>query len=373
MPTWSAPPPASCARPSACRARSARPARASTSSGRWPRRCASGCGERTAGDHGRRPDAAANWMGPVINAAGRRSATAVPSTQLQRDGQVLCGGRLLDEGALARGYFVAPTVASAPLGHRLWRDELFLPLVLVGEVDSLDEAITRANDSDYGLTAGFYGARGRDRHASSTASRPASPTSTGRRARPPAPGPATSPSAAGRAAAAPARPSARSGTCRSTCASSRRPSSIEPPTLRGMSLPAAEAAARPAGQAPAPGAAVAAAPDAAARGRERPALGAAGAAIVGARWWTSTPASADDFHERHYNEFVTFLPYVQRFLYGDGRAQRDAGAAGSPMRLFRRRDVAPGARGVQARRCAAAAGHRACRPVSSSSTSTWCC
>src|SRR5438045_565416 len=22
------------------------------------------------------------------------------------------------------------------------------------------------------------------------------------------------------------------------------------------------------------------------------------------------------FHERHYNEFVTFLPYVQRFLYG---------------------------------------------------------
>jgi hypothetical protein len=49
---------------------------------------------------------------------------------------------------------------------------------------------------------------------------------------------------------------------------------------------------------------------------------------------------ADDFHERHYNEFVTFLPYVQRFLYGDGRAQRDAGAVGSPMRLFRRRDVA---------------------------------
>ncbi|MFO1274278.1 MAG: hypothetical protein U1F50_21870 [Rubrivivax sp.] len=48
----------------------------------------------------------------------------------------------------------------------------------------------------------------------------------------------------------------------------------------------------------------------------------------------------EGFHERHYNEFVTFLPYVQRFLYGDGRAQRGAHAAGSPMRLFRRRDVA---------------------------------
>jgi hypothetical protein len=50
--------------------------------------------------------------------------------------------------------------------------------------------------------------------------------------------------------------------------------------------------------------------------------------------------NADDFHERHYNEFVTFLPYVQRFLYGEGRAQRHASAAGSPMRVFRRRDVA---------------------------------
>ncbi len=51
---------------------------------------------------------------------------------------------------------------------------------------------------------------------------------------------------------------------------------------------------------------------------------------------------ADDFHERHYNEFVTFLPYVQRFLYGTGRVQRegDADTSGSPMRIFRRHDVA---------------------------------
>ncbi len=48
------------------------------------------------------------------------------------------------------------------------------------------------------------------------------------------------------------------------------------------------------------------------------------------------------FHERHYNEFVTFLPYVQRFLYGEGRSSRYAGDAdaGSPMRVFRRHDIA---------------------------------
>jgi hypothetical protein len=47
------------------------------------------------------------------------------------------------------------------------------------------------------------------------------------------------------------------------------------------------------------------------------------------------------FHERHYNEFVSFLPYVQRFLYGEGRARGNADGDGdSPMRIFRRHDIA---------------------------------
>ena len=47
------------------------------------------------------------------------------------------------------------------------------------------------------------------------------------------------------------------------------------------------------------------------------------------------------FQERHYNEFVTFLPYVQQLLYGEGRAQHsDSADAGPAMRVFRRRDIA---------------------------------
>ncbi len=46
---------------------------------------------------------------------------------------------------------------------------------------------------------------------------------------------------------------------------------------------------------------------------------------------------AQHFHERHYNEFVTFLPYVQRFLYGEGHGGPSAHP--SPMRVFRRHDV----------------------------------
>ncbi|MBX3607369.1 MAG: ABC transporter ATP-binding protein [Piscinibacter sp.] len=49
---------------------------------------------------------------------------------------------------------------------------------------------------------------------------------------------------------------------------------------------------------------------------------------------------SEAFHERHYNEFVTFLPYVQRFLYGEGRAAGStAPGSGSPMRVFRRHDL----------------------------------
>ena len=51
-----------------------------------------------------------------------------------------------------------------------------------------------------------------------------------------------------------------------------------------------------------------------------------------------------EFQVRHYNEFVTFLPYVQRFLYGEGRALRSSQSVGdpgaSPMRVFRRDDIA---------------------------------
>jgi hypothetical protein len=49
----------------------------------------------------------------------------------------------------------------------------------------------------------------------------------------------------------------------------------------------------------------------------------------------------DDFQERHYKEFITFLPYVQRFLYGEGMGREGpAGYGKSPIRVYRRRDVA---------------------------------
>src|SRR5262245_31599432 len=49
----------------------------------------------------------------------------------------------------------------------------------------------------------------------------------------------------------------------------------------------------------------------------------------------------ETFQERHYREFVTFLPYVQRLLYGEGSRRRSIAAYGeSPTKTYRRSDVA---------------------------------
>ena len=49
-----------------------------------------------------------------------------------------------------------------------------------------------------------------------------------------------------------------------------------------------------------------------------------------------------EFQERHYSEFVAFLPHVQRFLYGAGPAARRVRPSygDSPIKVFRRDDIA---------------------------------
>ena len=96
------------------------------------------------------------WMGPVINREAYEKYKKCLDNLVQH-GKIFTGGRQLTSGALADGYYCAPTVGTAPHDYRLWREEKFVPIVLVGEVDSVEEAIRRANASDYGLTAGFYG------------------------------------------------------------------------------------------------------------------------------------------------------------------------------------------------------------------------
>ena len=95
------------------------------------------------------------YVGPVIDErAVERYEQAVASAT---GGTVRVGGQRLTEGDFAKGTFVAPTVIDGlPADHELFKRELFLPVVTVAPVDSLDEAIGLANDTEYGLTAGIF-------------------------------------------------------------------------------------------------------------------------------------------------------------------------------------------------------------------------
>jgi 1-pyrroline-5-carboxylate dehydrogenase len=98
-----------------------------------------------------------NWMGPVINERALRKFTDAVAEAQRDGGKIEVGGQVLSADGTERGFFPTPTVVSGlPLDHRLFRDELFVPFVVVGEVDSLDEALEEANATPYGLTAGIF-------------------------------------------------------------------------------------------------------------------------------------------------------------------------------------------------------------------------
>jgi 1-pyrroline-5-carboxylate dehydrogenase len=95
------------------------------------------------------------FFGPVINE--RAVETFERAVEMARkDGSILLGGRRLREGAFARGHYVEPTLVKAPLSSRLFLDEFFVPVLAIGEIDSLAQGIEEANRAEYGLTAGLF-------------------------------------------------------------------------------------------------------------------------------------------------------------------------------------------------------------------------
>jgi 1-pyrroline-5-carboxylate dehydrogenase len=97
------------------------------------------------------------YLGPVISEDAVRTFERAVERATTDGGTILTGGRRLTEGELAHGYFVEPTVIDGlPVTHPLFSEELFVPITVVGEVMTLDEAIELANGTEYGLTAGIF-------------------------------------------------------------------------------------------------------------------------------------------------------------------------------------------------------------------------
>ena len=97
------------------------------------------------------------FMGPLINAKAVGTFDSAVARAKDSGARLVAGGGTLNQGSMKGGFYVSPTVVSdLPEDHPLVRQELFVPFVVVNGVASVDEAIERANTTDYGLTAGIF-------------------------------------------------------------------------------------------------------------------------------------------------------------------------------------------------------------------------
>jgi len=96
-------------------------------------------------------------IGPLVSQAQLERVTGYFDIGRAEGALVLSGGERMASGAYANGYFVAPTVfANVTDEMRIVREEIFGPVVSAIPFDDPEEAIRRANASDFGLGGGVW-------------------------------------------------------------------------------------------------------------------------------------------------------------------------------------------------------------------------
>lgn len=96
-------------------------------------------------------------LGPLISK--RQQATVLESIEVARreGGRISLGGGAPSDGPLSSGYYVLPTVIEdLDFESSVCGTEIFGPVVTFHTVDDLTEAVSRANDSPFGLTAAIH-------------------------------------------------------------------------------------------------------------------------------------------------------------------------------------------------------------------------
>lgn len=95
------------------------------------------------------PREMANCIGPIINKKQLDKIREHVDEAVSKGAKVLCGGR-------SEGLYFHPTVlTNISVDMKIYREETFGPVAPILTVDSVDQAVELANDSEYGLSAGI--------------------------------------------------------------------------------------------------------------------------------------------------------------------------------------------------------------------------
>jgi acyl-CoA reductase-like NAD-dependent aldehyde dehydrogenase len=96
-------------------------------------------------------------IGPMVSREQYETVRALVDDALASGARLRCGGPIDALAGLEAGSFYAPTVLT-DVSHemRIMREEIFGPVLPIVIVDSEDEAVSLANDSDFGLGASVW-------------------------------------------------------------------------------------------------------------------------------------------------------------------------------------------------------------------------
>jgi alpha-ketoglutaric semialdehyde dehydrogenase len=96
-------------------------------------------------------------MGPVINEQQLKTVMDYVKIGQSEGAKLLTGGKRLESGSYAKGWFHEPTVfGDCKPRMRIAQEEIFGPVVSVLPISSFEEAVEIANGVQYGLSASIY-------------------------------------------------------------------------------------------------------------------------------------------------------------------------------------------------------------------------
>lgn len=96
-------------------------------------------------------------VGPVVNESQLKKIHSYVELGLKEGAKLLCGGRIAQEGELAKGFFYEPTIfTNVTPDMRIAQEEIFGPVLAILKAKDYEDAVRIANGTNYGLSSSIY-------------------------------------------------------------------------------------------------------------------------------------------------------------------------------------------------------------------------
>jgi aldehyde dehydrogenase (NAD+)/betaine-aldehyde dehydrogenase len=103
------------------------------------------------------PQSPDTGMGPLNSRTQLDKVLSFFETAISDGSRLMTGGKRPPGSMFEKGFWVEPTVyADIEPGMRVWQEEVFGPILAVGKWSTIDEAVEKANSTEYGLTAAVW-------------------------------------------------------------------------------------------------------------------------------------------------------------------------------------------------------------------------